>query len=206
MKDKNKDINYYDVFIAMTAYSKKAAEQLQEMLGNYTNVAAKAEEIHKTEHEADELLHDMMYKLNRAFITPIDREDIMMLSDKIDSITDSIKDTANLFDVFMIEQLRPEVGAMSALVVRSCETLYQAVVEFKSFKSSKSMKDHIIEVNRLEEEGDRLLRRITKELYARETSPVEIMKWKEIYDTLELVLNLCEDVADLLENVAVKNG
>ncbi len=206
MKRKEKEINYYDVFINMASCSLEAAIQLEELLQDFTCVPEKAEAIHATEHRADNLLHDMIIKLNQAFITPIDREDIMHLTDKIDSITDLIEDTSNLFDVFSISAVRPEASLMASLIVKSCQTLHKAVVEFKSFKVSKALKEHIIEVNRLEEEGDRLHRKIIKELYCADCPTIEIIKWKEIYDTMEDVLDLCEDTADLLENVTVKNS
>lgn len=206
MKKKEKEINYYDVFIDMVSCSLEAAQQLEDLICDFTNVPAKAEAIHATEHKADNFLHEMIIKLNQAFITPIDREDIMHLTDKIDSITDVIEDTSNLFDVFSISFVRPEAALMASLIVKSCETLKQAIVEFKSFKVSKALKEHIIEVNRLEEEGDRLHRKIIKDLYCTDAPTIEVMKWKEIYDTMEAVLDLCEDTADMIENVTVKNS
>jgi uncharacterized protein Yka (UPF0111/DUF47 family) len=106
-KDDHRELNYYDVLIGMASCSLKAAKQLAALAADFTNVTLKADEIHATEHDADSLLHDMMVELNRAFITPNDREDIMVLSNNIDSITDAIEDVSNLFDVYSIKKLRP---------------------------------------------------------------------------------------------------
>lgn len=206
MKEKRREMNYYDVFIAMIECSQKASVQLHEMLTNFSDISKKADQIHDTEHEADSLLHDMMHELNRAFITPIDREDIMSLAGQIDSITDGIEDVANLFDMLSIDKVRPEAVEMSKLIVKACDALALSIREFKSFKHSKSLNERVIEVNRLEEVGDKLHRSIIKQLYLNTGSAVEIMKWKEIYDTMEAILDLCEDVADLLEGIAVKNS
>jgi len=203
---RKKEVNYFAILSEMADCSRKAAYQLDEMLNNYTNVAAKANAIHDVEHEADKLLHGLIRELNRAFVTPIDREDLLNIGSGIDSITDAIEDVANSFDMYSIKEVANEALAMSKLVMAACKTLSEAVKEFEKFRSSKKLVELIIEVNRLEEKGDMLYRSTVKELYKNDSLPVlDIIKWKEIYDNMECILDTCEDVANLIEGTVLKN-
>ena len=202
----SKSYDYFDKFVQQMSLCKKAAQQLMNLIEDYNEITAKADEIHATEHEADNLLHEILRELNRSFITPIDREDIISIVHELDDITDSIEDVANLFDVLSITQVRPEALEMVKLILIGCEMLYNAVVEFAHFKSSKKINDYIINVNKAEEDGDRLHRSVIKAIFQNETEPVAIMKWKELFDAMETVLDDCEDVADLLDGLIIKNS
>ena len=201
-----KEYNYFEQFVVQMSLCKKAAKQLAEMLADYRDVFAKANAIHDTEHEADMVLHGISRELNSSFITPIDREDIINLAMQTDDIADSIEDVANLFDMLCIADVRPEAADLANLINKSCGKLYEAVEEFAHFKVSKKLNDMIIEVNRVEEEGDKLHRGAIKRMYQNEKDPIVIMKWKEIFDSMEKVLDDCEDVADLLDGLAIKNS
>jgi predicted phosphate transport protein (TIGR00153 family) len=203
---RRKDVNYFAILSAMADCSRKAAAQLDDMLNNYTNVAAKAEAVHDVEHEADDLLHGLTHELNRAFVTPIDREDLLHIGNGIDSITDAIEDVANSFDTFSIKEVENEALAMSKLIVMACKAMAEAVKEFEMFRSSKKLSELIIEVNRLEEKGDMLYRSTLKALYnSNRLSVLDIVKWKDIYDNMERILDTCEDVANLIEGTVLKN-
>lgn len=202
----NKNYNYFDKFLKQMSLCKKAAQQLMDMLENYNNITSQAEEIHATEHEADNLLHEIMEELNRSFITPIDREDIVGLVNELDDIADSIEDVAILFDILSIRQLKPEALEMGKLILTGCEALYDAVAEFAHFKNSKKLSELIIRVNQAEEDGDKRHRSVIKEMYQSETDPITLIKWKEIFDAMENVLDDCEDVADLLDGLVIKNS
>ena len=159
---RKKDVNYFKILSQMAECSQKAAAQLDEMLNNYINVEAKAKAIYDIEHEADKLLHSLTHELNRAFVTPIDREDLLAIGNGIDSITDAIEDVANSFDTFSITNVLNEALDMSRIIMATCNTLAQAVKEFELFRSSKKLNKLIIEVNRMEEEGDMLYRSTLK--------------------------------------------
>ncbi|MGI5877967.1 MAG: DUF47 domain-containing protein [Christensenellales bacterium] len=202
-----RDINYFEIFNSMADCLIRSAKQLYDMTVNFCDVKEKAEGVHAIEHEADGLLHDMVYRLNRAFITPIDREDIMQIGNGIDSIIDAIEDVANLFDMLSIREMKPQAVGFAELIVKSSEALSLAIDEFRQFKKTKNLKPFVINVNKIEEEGDRLHRRLIKELYENQKLTVlDIIKWKEIYDNMERVLDGCEDVVDMLEGLSVKNG
>lgn len=204
---KNKEMDYYECFDQASKLSIKAAKQLEDLMNHYTGVEEKVKGIHEVEHEADEIFHKMVEELSRAFITPIDREDILQIASNIDNIVDYIEDIANMLDMFSVKQIPEPAKTMISLIVKSCEALEMAVHEFKNFKKSgKQLTQLIIQVNQYEEEGDKFYRSTVKELYLKETNPVELMKWKEIYDKMEDTLDASEEVANLLEAMAIKNS
>ena len=201
-----KEYNYFDQFVQQMSLSKKAAQQLMNMLENYTDVSSQANEIHDTEHAADNLVHQILGELNRSFITPIDREDIVSLVNELDDITDSIEDVANLFDMLCITQIKPEALEMARLIQVGCDALYDAVEEFAYYKSSKKLSELTMLVNKAEEDGDRTHRSFIKAMFQQESDPFTLIKWKEIFDMMEEVLDDCEDVADLLDGLSIKNS
>ena len=203
---KRKETNYFEILCKMAECSHKAASQLSEMMHNYTNVTKKADEIHATEHEGDTLLHELVRALNIAFITPIDREDLIEIGNYIDSITDSIEDVANLFDMYSIHRVERPALEMAELAKSITQALLDAVKEFEHFRSSKKLNSLVVEVNRMEEKGDVLHRTTMKALFSKgDKSPLDIIKWKDIYDNMERIYDTCEDVADALEGIAIKN-
>ncbi|HHY83381.1 MAG TPA: DUF47 domain-containing protein [Clostridiales bacterium] len=203
---KRKETNYFEILYKMAECSHRAAIQLNEMMHNYTDIARKAEEIHATEHEADNLLHELVRALNTAFITPIDREDLIEIGNYIDSITDSIEDVANLFDMYSIQRVEKPALDMSELAKSITKALLDAVREFELFRNSKKLNSLVVEVNRMEEKGDVLHRTTMKALFSKgDKSPLDIIKWKDIYDNMERIYDTCEDVADALEGIAIKN-
>jgi predicted phosphate transport protein (TIGR00153 family) len=201
-----RNYSYFEQFEKQIQFCEKAAEQLVAMLEDYTDVQIKAERIHDTEHNADEQLHELMQELNRSFVTPIDREDIVHLANALDDITDAIEDVANLLDVMSIETVKPEAKGMSLLIDEGCKALSELVSEFHLFKSSKKLNDLIIKVNEVEAEGDVLHRSVTKELFKNEKDAVELIKWKQIFDTMEDTLDIIEDVADMIDGLIIKNS
>jgi len=147
---KNKDINYFEVFNNMADCMVRSARQLHDMTVNFTEVKEKADAIHAVEHEADELLHGMVSHLNRAFITPIDREDILQIANGIDNAIDAIEDVANLFDMLSIKSMMPCAQEFVSLIVKSADALSLAINEFKQYKHSKKLNMLVIDVNQIE--------------------------------------------------------
>jgi predicted phosphate transport protein (TIGR00153 family) len=201
-----KNYNYFEQFEKQILLCVKAAEQLVAMLDDYSDVQDKADKIHDIEHNADELLHGLMQELNRSFITPIDREDIVQLANILDDITDAIEDVANLLDVMSIKTVKPEAKEMSLLILEGSCALSALISEFHLFKSSKKLNDLIIEVNDVEAKGDVLHRSVIKDMFKTETNAIELMKWKQIFDTMEDTLDIIEDVADLIDGLVIKNS
>lgn len=206
MLGKKKEINYYHLLSGMIDCTVRCAVKLDALLKNYTDVEAAADIIHEIEHEADERLHEFSGHLNRAFITPIDREDLLQLGSRIDSVTDAIEDISLTLDMLSVKAVREDILPISDLMVQACASLQKAFKEFEHFKSSKNLTSHIIDVNHYEEAADRLYRTCVKKLYADDgADPIMVIRWKEIYEGMENVMDACEDIADLVEAIAIKN-
>jgi len=202
-----KDLNYFDVLITATQYSYQTARQLNDLFADYQNVPQKAKAIHDLEHAADHECHRLCEALNVAFITPIDREDIYSLIKSIDDITDLIEDVSNRFDMFNVSAVRPEAIKLGQMMERATKMLAELMVSFKNFKKNKAQIHELVkEVNTIEEEGDRLYRDMVKGLFLYEKDVLEVIKWKDIYDDMENVLDACEDVADIVQGVVMKNN
>ncbi len=204
---KKNEMNYFDVLITASQYSHQTAVQLMELLTNFTEVPAKAKAIHDLEHAADHECHRLCEALNVAFITPIDREDIYGLIKSIDDITDLIEDVANRFDMFNISSVRAEAIKMGEILEKATKMLSDLMKSFKTFKRAKvEIHELVKNVNTLENEGDRLYREVVKNLFINEKDVLEVIKWKDIFDDMENVLDACEDVADIVEGVIMKHN
>lgn len=201
-----KETDYFDFFIEAVEFSCKAAEMLHDLVVNYQNVDYKVAAIHEKENQADHRFHELVKQLNHSFITPIEREDILAISQGIDNITDKIEDIAYRFNMYHIQTVRPDANVFINLIRSGCEALLDAVKEFKNHKKSKLLTQKIIEVNRLEEEGDKLYKTAVRALFIADIDTKEIIKWKGMFETMESCMDCCEDVADLIESVVMKNS
>ncbi|NCA99705.1 MAG: DUF47 domain-containing protein [Clostridia bacterium] len=203
---RKREMNYFDVMITACSYSHQTSVKLNELMHDFTDVSRKASEIHDLEHAADEQVHRMYDALHVAFITPIDREDLFGLIKSLDDITDLIEDVANRFDMFAIQSVRPEAIAMGTILEQATSMMLELVTEFKSHKRNKKILQLIRDVNTLEEQGDRLYRDSVKKLFTTDIPVIDVIKWKDIYDDMENVLDACEDVANIIEGVVMKNA
>jgi hypothetical protein len=207
MSRKN-DYNYFEAFAKVSKFSLNSAEILHKTLANFnpSEIATKVKEMHHIEHSADIAKHEIMDHLVKEFLPPIEREDITSLSQEIDDVTDSVEDVLLFISMFNIQKIRPEILKFTELIARTCKSMDEAVAEFKNFRSSKKLKDKIIEINRLEEDGDELYVEMVHNLYRTSTDPIELMTWTEIMHRLELCCDNCEDVADVIEGIVMKNS
>lgn len=205
-KEKKKTIDYFDMFISQIGMTCEAVKLLRDLAEDYTDTEAKIQKIHELEHEADKIFHTVEAELYTAFITPIEREDILLLSSTIDDLTDSIEDIAIRFRIFNIKSMRAEVSDFLKIISDCCQQLQLALKEFHSFKKSKSIASYIVEINRLEGEGDTLYQNAVYQLFTTETNPVEIIKWRETFDVMENCCDTCEDAANTLGAVIMKNS
>lgn len=183
-----------------------AAKKLNDLINNYTDVDKKIDSIQEIEHKCDQLVHSIVEQLNRSFITPIDREDINEIAKVLDNIADAIEDTAHRFRLFDIKAVTEDAKKMSDLLVTCTEELKLVMTELKNMKTSKILCKKIIEVNRIENEGDNIYRNAMASLFTSGMDALEIIKWKEIYEFLENSLDACEDVANIVEGVVMKHA
>jgi uncharacterized protein len=194
---------FYDDFKMMADQLRHGARLLEQMLANDPPIADKAHEIKEVEHQCDFLTHEVIQRLNKTFVTPIDREDIHELAKTLDDVMDAIDSAAALIPLYRIDKIRPGARELTRVIVQQCDEIRAAV---EALEQRKGVLDRAIEINRLENEADRIHKNAISQLFDEETNAITVMKWKEILDVLEEATDACEDVANLLENVVVKHG
>lgn len=204
-----KSNNYY--FEALTdavSYSCAAAEMLNKIICNFCceDLEVKIKEMHAIEHAADNKKHEMMSKLVHEFITPIEREDIIQLSQEVDDITDKIEEILQCLYMYNLREIKEEAITFGKLVIKACEMLKKATEEFANFKKSTALKPLIIEINRIEDEGDHLYTKVIRSLYMNMSDTVALISWVKIFDLFESCCDSCEHVANSLERVVLKNS
>jgi hypothetical protein len=201
-----RETSFFDVFESASEIAYQSAVILQDLVLHFDDPDAKIKALEAKEHEGDQQVHAMMERLNKSFITPIDREDLFLISKELDDITDAIESTAHLFTMFDVQTIREDAKAFVKLIVEATAALHAVTKEMKIFKKSKDLKAKVIEVNRLENEGDRLHRRAVHALFTQEKDPLEVLKWKEVYESLESALDASEHAANVILGVVMKHA
>ncbi|MEA2462571.1 MAG: uncharacterized protein QOJ98_318 [Acidobacteriota bacterium] len=194
---------FYDDFKAMADELRRGARLLEAMFAVDPPIADKAHEIKEVEHKCDFLTHEIIQRLNKTFVTPIDREDIHELAKTLDDVMDAIDNAASLVPLYKIDKVRPGARELTRIIIQQCDEIRVAV---EALEQRKGVLERAIEINRLENEADRIHMNAISQLFDEETNPIVVLKWKELYDLLEEATDACEDVANLLENVVVKHG
>jgi predicted phosphate transport protein (TIGR00153 family) len=198
-----KEERFYDDFVAMAEEIKHGAVLLEQMLSPEQPQWDKADEIKEVEHKCDFLTHEIIQRLHRTFVTPLDREDIFALARSLDDVMDAIDATAALVRLYQISLVRPAARELARIILACAE---QLVLALKALERKKGVAEPAVEINRLENEADRAHQAAVRLLFDEEKNPVQIMKWKEILDFLEDATDRCEDVANVLEGVVVKHA
>ena len=205
---KQADRYYFDNFIACVECSHRAALLLGESLKHYSraDMIKKREQIHEIEHEADRKKHELMNMLNKAFITPIEREDIVSLAQNLDDITDTIEDVFLRVYICNIDRVKQNAIEMTDLVIEACEALKIAMEEFPEFRKSSKLREHLIRINDLEEKCDHLYIEGMRVLHTGGEEALTVIAWRDIYSYLERCMDACEHAADIVEAVIMKNS
>ncbi|HOJ12085.1 MAG TPA: DUF47 family protein [Clostridiales bacterium] len=201
-KDK---IDYFDMLVKGAAISLEAAKNLKAAFADSEINKEEIRRIKEVEHKGDKHMHESQRIIEAAFITPIDQGDIMGILKGIENITDSIDDIANHIYIMRVEKSDEFMSRFVQIMISSCEKTYALMDALKQFRKNpnKNINTLIIEINALEEEGDRIYSESMRHLFGFETDPVNIIKKKEIYQCLEHTLDCCEDVADMVENLMI---
>ena len=197
--------DFFELFDKVAANITNAAKILVAVMEHFTALDSWAKEVHELEEEGDLLTHDIIKKLNKTLTAPIDREDIHALASRLDDIIDFIWGTAQRLAVFKIKESSKDAIIMSKDLLATVELVHKAIKKLKEKDYSK-MQEHCIEINRLENKLDRDFRDALGHLFSDIKDPVLVIKWKDIYEHLEDASDKCEDVADILESIALKNG
>lgn len=199
-----RESGFFDLFEQASQNVVEAGQCLKNLMKSFEEPHKQIQHIKDLEHKGDGLTHDIVFKLNKTFITPLDREDIHELASALDDILDEIDAVAELFMVFKIDRPTPTALTLS-------EILHESVLEvgrgiFLLRQKKWDMKECGIRVNTLENEADRVLREAISKLFEDEPDPKTVMKWKEIYENFEMGTDSCEDVLNVLERIALKHG
>jgi predicted phosphate transport protein (TIGR00153 family) len=194
---------FFELFADDAANMLAAARLLEEFFRNYNERERIAVQLRDLEHTGDTISHDIGHRLESTFVTPIDREDISVLISRLDDIVDLIEEIADTCILYGIEAPTPVAQEQAGIIVKQCEQLQAAIGKLRGFTD---LSGYWIEVHRLENEGDRLVRHAIAELFTNGQNPTDIIKWKDVYGLLEEAIDGCEDAANVIERIVVKHA
>lgn len=195
-------------FLQQSATNLKAtAGKLLDLMEKYEDVPEKVEEIKRLEEVGDTIIHAILTSLHKTFITPLDREDIAILGERLDDIVDSIEEVARIMVEYHIEQPTESARELARIILRSSQILEQAmgVLHYRGSKLQELL-PLTTDINTLENEADQVCSRAIAELFNNDASPIHVLKWKEVYTLLEKATDFCEDAANTLEGIVLKNA
>jgi predicted phosphate transport protein (TIGR00153 family) len=198
-----RDERFFDLFVQEAANVLDGARQLEVMLRSYDNPDKAAKKIREIEHQGDVISRDIGQRLEATFVTPFDREEIHALIAVLDDILDLIEQVADTFVLYGITAPTKTSVKQAALVVQACETIHQALSNLRGFKG---LDPYIVEIHRIENEGDRLARGAIAGLFEDGAKTIDVLKWKDVYTLLEDTIDKCEEVADVIERIVVKHA
>ena len=196
-----KEEKFFEDFVEMAEQINRGAGLLEQMLAPDQPLWDKADEIKEVEHRCDFLTHEVIQRLHKTFVTPLDREDIHALARSLDDVIDAIDDSASVIRLYQISHVRTDARDLGRIIKASTE---QVVAAMKALGKKQGISAAAVEINRLENEGDRAHQIALRRLFEEERDAIQIIKWKEILDFLEAATDRCEDVANVLEGVVVK--
>jgi uncharacterized protein Yka (UPF0111/DUF47 family) len=194
---------FYHDFQALADQLERGAQLLEQMLAPDKPTWDKADEIKEVEHKCDFITHEVIQRLNRTFVTPLDREDIHALARSLDDVMDAIDASAAVIRLYRLDTVRFGARELAQMITASTKELRLALV---ALEQHKGLITHAVEINRLENEADRMHQQAVSRLFDEEKDPILVIKWKETLDFLEAATDRCEDAANVLEGVMVKHG
>ena len=195
--------SFFDLFEELARKVQQGADALLDLLQNYSDLDRKAGRVLDIEHEGDELTHEVMRRLNTSFITPFDREDIHRLASNLDDVLDHIEATAEYLQLHKIESPLPQMVQLSETLAKAAGITADAM---PGLRKMKNLETYWIEINRLENEGDRSYRRTLAELFSGDYKAMDVLKWKDIIEEIETAIDRLEDVANTIEGIVLKQG
>ena len=207
MKKKN-EFDYYAQFEKAAALAEKAVKELKKYIEEFNSETTEDEKnrIHEIENKADGILHETKTYLLKDFLPPIDREDIVAISHRIDDLVDAIDEFVINIDIFVITEIKQNMKAGITLLERCVELVHQLVIVMKNLKASEEIKAKVVEVNQIEEQADKLYENSVRELYKIETDAIQLIKYSNMYAGIENCFDACENIAECVEEVLLKNA
>jgi uncharacterized protein len=201
-----RDTVFFDLFEGLARHAISCAEHLRQLAKKFPKIDVELQRIRQEEHEADDLTHKALERLDQTFITPFDREDIHELVNGIDDIIDAIDALAKRFPLYHVDTMPVLFRQQTDVLVQATIALSDAVHRLRKTRKLSELKDVLIEIHRLESVGDDVNHAAVSQLFEGNTAPLEVMKWKELYDYIENAIDGCEDVGNTLERIVLKNG
>ena len=201
-----KEMVFFDLFEDAAKNAHQGALALQDLLADFTNVPDKVRKIKDIEHAGDRITHTTIEKLNQTFITPLDREDIHELICRIDDILDLIDTAVARMHLYKIDKPTEDARALARVLVDATKIITELLPKMRSMKLSSALLQHCIEIHTKENEGDRIEQHALAALFENGHDPIFIIKWKDIYQELEAATDRCEDVANVIEGIVLKNA
>jgi predicted phosphate transport protein (TIGR00153 family) len=201
-----KDFDFFSLFEKQAEYAVEAATYLKEVVSKGALDEGRLKKMHTIEHQGDEVAHAIIAQLNKTFITPFEREDIHALVMQLDDVIDMIYTIANRLRVYKITKVNKNLIEFASVIEESVRCIASAIKGLRNVKNTKPVSESCIEINRLENVGDLMRDRAVEELFEAEQDPLMVIKWKDIYQDAETVLDICEDVAHVVESILVKQA
>jgi uncharacterized protein len=199
----SRDRTFFDLFIEAGQNTLHAARLLDEMMRSWPESGGLSKEVVNAEHEGDRITHNIIQRLNSTYVTPIDREDIYGLATQMDDIVDFTEEAADFLGLYQIEAPMEQAGALTKVLVASCEQLAKGLENLPSFKD---LDKYWIEIHRLENDGDRISRDAVASLFSNGIDPMVVIRWKDIFAVLEEAIDATENAAQILEGIVIKNS
>ena len=198
-----KDREFFDLFEEAATNAVRAADLLDQMLRNYPEQAALSRDILICEQEGDRITHDIIQRLNNTFVTPIDREDILELASALDDIVDLTEEVADYLGLYKIEAPMEQSQRMAHILLQATRQIAEAMPRMRDFRD---INHYTVEINRLENDGDRVVREAVASLFEGGIDPMVVIRWKDVFERLEDSVDACERVANVLEGIVIKNA
>ncbi|SHJ70252.1 hypothetical protein SAMN02745163_02374 [Clostridium cavendishii DSM 21758] len=202
-----KNDKFFDLFSEFAEIIEEAAKTLNELVEKpEQNAVHKFEELRDIEHKGDKKLHEVLEEINNSFITPLDREDLYVIGKALDDVVDNIEETGGRFMMYNVAHSRENAKKFSQFIVQASVELKKLMVELAKMKNSKEFSNLIIEINKIENQGDVLFRESIRELFDGKTKEIDIIIWKDIYEVLEKTADSFEKLANIIEGVVMKHA
>jgi uncharacterized protein len=194
---------YFDLFERAGANVARAGELLDEMLAGFPDTHGLAQDIRECERAGDEITHELIRRLNQTFVTPIDRDDILELASALDDIVDYTEEVADYLGLYKIEAPMAQAQSLAHVLAQATEQIALAIPELRGFRD---LSEHTLEVHRLENAGDRIVRGAIASLFAAGIDPMVVIRWKDLFERLEHAIDSTERAADILDGIVIKNA
>lgn len=201
-----KDKVFFDLFEGLASHVVSTAEHLRRLVQSFPEIGDHLQRIRQSEHDADDLAHKALDRLDRTFITPFDREDIHTLVGGLDDIVDTIDALAKRFPLYHVKNMDPSFLKQTDVLVDAGKAVRDAVHRLRKTRKLSELSEQLIEIHRLENVGDENNHAAMSKLFNGDTCPLDVMKWKELFDLIEAAIDGCEDVSNTLERIVLKNG